>query len=163
MSFTLQQSYRVSLLPGPEMGKLIVPLKQIGITPLDALMSKYKSAGIPDLTADERTPPKKQNKKRNRHKHPSAWTSTVLCAKGSLEMFHLLHYKDKSFETHWIVLWDIHIIYHRVVCMATKNFSWQRRAYIFDIFCAFNGIIEDGLQFALWASLTLLLNCGLKT
>lgn len=71
--------------------------------------------------------------------------------------------KDKSFETHWIVLWDIHIIYHRVVCMATKNFSWQRRAYIFDIFCAFNGIIEDGLQFALWASLTLLLNCGLKT
>lgn len=99
MSFTLRQSYRVSLLPGPEMGKLIVPLKQIGITPLDALMSKYKSAGIPDLTADERTPPKKQNKKRNRHRHPSAWTGTVLCTKGSLEMFNLLHYEDKSFET----------------------------------------------------------------
>ena len=40
MSFTVQQSYRASLLPGLEMGKLIVPLKQIGITPLDALMSE---------------------------------------------------------------------------------------------------------------------------
>ena len=40
MSFTVQWRYRGSLLPGLEMGKLIVPLKQIGITPLDALMSE---------------------------------------------------------------------------------------------------------------------------
>lgn len=52
MSFTVQQSYRVSLLPGLEMGKLIVPLKQIGITPLDALMSECVSADVPGLTAD---------------------------------------------------------------------------------------------------------------
>lgn len=42
MSFTVQQSYRASLLRGLEMGKLIVPLKQIGITPLDALMSRMR-------------------------------------------------------------------------------------------------------------------------
>lgn len=52
MSFTLRQSYRVSLLPGLEMGKLIVPLKQIGITPLDALMSERVSADVPGLTVD---------------------------------------------------------------------------------------------------------------
>lgn len=50
MSFTVQQSYRVSLLPGPEMGKLIVPLKQIGIIPLDALMSEC--VDVLDLTGD---------------------------------------------------------------------------------------------------------------
>lgn len=43
MSFTVQQPYRASLLPGLEMGKLIVPLKQIGITPLDALMSDMRA------------------------------------------------------------------------------------------------------------------------
>jgi len=53
MSFTVQQSYRVSLLPGLEMGKLIVPLKQIGITPLDALMSECESVDVPGLTAVE--------------------------------------------------------------------------------------------------------------
>ncbi len=52
MSFTVQQSYRASLLPGLEMGKLIVPLKQIGITPLDALMSECECIDVPDLTAD---------------------------------------------------------------------------------------------------------------
>lgn len=52
MSFTVRQSYRVSLLPGLEMGKLIVPLKQIGITPLDALMSECECVDVPDLTAD---------------------------------------------------------------------------------------------------------------
>lgn len=52
MSFTVQQSYRASLLLGLEMGKLIVPLKQIGITPLDALMSECESADVPGLTAD---------------------------------------------------------------------------------------------------------------
>lgn len=50
MSFTVQQSYRASLLLGLEMGKLIVPLKQIGITPLDALMSEC--VDVVGLTAD---------------------------------------------------------------------------------------------------------------
>lgn len=91
MSFTLQQSYRVSLLPGPEMGKLIVPLKQIGITPLDALMSKYKSAGIPDLTADERTPPKKQNKKKQTQTPISMDQYSALCKRklGNVSSFAL--------------------------------------------------------------------------
>lgn len=40
MPFTVQRSYGGSLLQGLEIGKLIVPLKQIGITPLDALMSE---------------------------------------------------------------------------------------------------------------------------
>lgn len=52
MSFMVQQSYRASLLPGLEMGKLIVPLKQIGITPLDALMSECERVDVPGLTAD---------------------------------------------------------------------------------------------------------------
>lgn len=52
MSFTVGQTSRASLLPGLEMGKLIVPLKQIGITPLDALMSECESVDVPRLTAD---------------------------------------------------------------------------------------------------------------
>ena len=52
MSFTVQQSYRASLLPGLEMGKLIVPLKQIGITPLDALMSECECVDVPVPNAD---------------------------------------------------------------------------------------------------------------
>lgn len=52
MYFMVQQSYRASLLPGLEMGKLIVPLKQIGITPLDALMSECKCVDVAGLTAD---------------------------------------------------------------------------------------------------------------
>lgn len=52
MSFTVGQTSKASLLPGLEMGKLIVPLKQIGITPLDALMSECESVDVPRLTAD---------------------------------------------------------------------------------------------------------------
>lgn len=43
MSFTVEHADGSSLLHGPEMGKLIVPLKQIEITPLHALMSEHKS------------------------------------------------------------------------------------------------------------------------
>lgn len=41
MSFTVEHADGSSLLHGPEMGKLIVPLKQIEITLLHALMSEH--------------------------------------------------------------------------------------------------------------------------
>lgn len=52
MSFTVQRSSRVPFLPGLEMGKLIVPLKQIGIIPLDALMSECERFDVCGLTVD---------------------------------------------------------------------------------------------------------------
>lgn len=42
MSFTVEHADGSSLLHGPEMGKLMVPLKLNEITPLHALMCEHK-------------------------------------------------------------------------------------------------------------------------
>lgn len=105
MSFTLQQSYRVSLPPGLEMGKLIVPLKQIGITPLDALMSQCVSADVPGLTVDGMWRSEKYSGGGRDRKdvqdpplvHSQAsvlsmdWYGAIVWTQGRSEVFHLKH------------------------------------------------------------------------